>query len=81
MNENEYVKVELGRYEDLIIAEERLRALEDVIYKATGYSEYSEGLRIDDDKSILNYLSVINGTIYKNVLFAKKEEHKNKNKE
>lgn len=80
MNENVYVKVDLDRYEDLIIAEERLRALEEVIYNSTEYSEYREGLRISNDESILSYLDLIDG-YYRKAVRNKKEEYEKKNKE
>lgn len=79
MFEEKYVNVEQSRYEDLIVGEENLRALEEIIYKFVEYSECRKDLRISDDRSILVYLSTID-IDYEKVLKFKKEEYENKYK-
>lgn len=77
MLEEKYVNVEQSRYEDLIVAEENLRALEAIIYKSVEYSECRKDLRIYDDRATLIYLDTIDN-YYKSVLKFKKEEYENK---
>lgn len=53
----EFVKVEIDRYEDLVIAEEQLRTLKNLIFCNLRYSPITENLRINDDNTIIAYLS------------------------
>lgn len=53
----EFVKVEIDRYEDLVIAEEQLRTLKNIILCNLRYSPITENLRINDDNTIIAYLS------------------------
>ena len=55
--ETEFVKVEIDRYEDLVIAEEQLRTLKNLIFCNLRYSPITESLRINDDNTIIAYLS------------------------
>lgn len=55
----EFVKVEIDRYEDLVIAEEQLRTLKNIIFSNLRYRPIVERLTIDEDKSIIAYLSSI----------------------
>ena len=72
----------LSRYEDLVIAEERLRVLIEIIYKATEYDPYEEGLRISNvrGESILRYLDLIDCD-YKREYKRKEAEYKMKQEE
>lgn len=56
MENSEYVKVELERYEDLIIAEEQLRTLTSIIFNNLRYSQVANRLTIDEDKAIMAYI-------------------------
>lgn len=55
----ESVKVEIDRYEDLVIAEEQLRTLKNIIFSNLKYRPIVERLTIDEDKTIIAYLSSI----------------------
>lgn len=55
----EFVKVEIDRYEDLVIAEEQLRTLKNIILRNLKYRPIVERLMIDEDKTIIAYLSSI----------------------
>lgn len=55
----EFVKVEIDRYEDLVIAEEQLRSLKNIILRNLKYSPIVERLTVDEDKTIIAYLSSI----------------------
>ncbi|WP_444195138.1 hypothetical protein [Catenibacterium sp.] len=55
----EFVKVEIDRYEDLVIAEEQLRTLKNIIFSNLKYSPIVERLTVDEDKAIIAYLSSI----------------------
>lgn len=55
----EFVKVEIDRYEDLVIAEEQLRTLKNIIFSNLKYSPIVERLTFDEDKTIIAYLSSI----------------------
>lgn len=55
----EFVKVEIDRYEDLVIAEEQLRTLKNIIFSNLKYRPIVERLTIDEDKPIIAYLSSI----------------------
>lgn len=55
----EFVKVEIDRYEDLVIAEEQLRTLKNIIFSNLKYRPIVERLTIDEDKTIIAYLSSI----------------------
>ena len=79
--DKEYVKVEVERYEDLVVTEERLRTLENIILNNTEYSEYRKDLRIDDDIPILTYLLLIDTGVYGYALSDKKEKHERENEE
>lgn len=57
----EFVKVEIDRYEDLVIAEEQLRTLKNIIFSNLKYRPIVERLTIDEDKTIIAYLSSIWG--------------------
>lgn len=68
----EFVKVEIDRYEDLVIAEEQLRTLKNLIFCNLRYSPITENLRINDDNTIIAYLS--NLCNLNNLLINEKEK-------
>lgn len=79
MNESEYVKVELEKYEDLIATNEKLKGLLNAIYKSSRYVPIMNDLALNNPGSILFYLSFADDN-YSKELKKKKEEYENKNK-
>ena len=55
----EIVKVEIERYEDLVIADEQVRTIKNIILRNLRYSTVAERLTVDEDKAIIAYLASI----------------------
>lgn len=54
---SEHAKVELDRYDDLIIAEEQLRTLINLIFDNARYSDIQKDLVVEDErKQIIYYI-------------------------
>lgn len=77
----EFVKVEIDRYEDLVIAEERLRTLKNIIFNNLKYSPIVERFTVDEDKAIIAYLSSICAFELNKLLLKEKAKQEEKNEE
>ncbi len=77
----EFVKVEIDRYEDLVIAEEQLRTLKNIIFSNLKYRPIVERLTIDEDKTIIAYLSSICAFDLNELLHDEKAKQEEKNEE
>lgn len=54
---SEHAKVELDRYDDLIIAEEQLRTLINLIFDNARYSDFQKDLVVEDERrQIISYI-------------------------
>lgn len=77
----EIVKVEIERYEDLVIAEEQLRTLKNIIFNNLRYSPVAERLTVDEDKAIIAYLASIWAFDLNTLLLHEKAKHEKKSED
>lgn len=77
----EFVKVEIDRYEALVIAEEQLRTLKNIIFSNLRYSPVAKRLTVDEDKAIIAYLASIWAFDLNTLLLHEKAKYEKKSEE